>query len=48
LALWLDVDVRVTYTSIAWEHWPDTREFITQTVELWNRWITLSCYYNRV
>ena len=25
-----------------------TREFITQTVELGNRWIRLSCYYNRV
>jgi len=21
------------YVGIAWEHWPDTREFITQTVE---------------
>ena len=29
-------------------HWPDTREFITRTVELWNRWIRLLCYYNRV
>ena len=27
---------------------PDTREFITRTVGLWNRWIRLSCYYNRV
>jgi len=25
---------------------PDTREFMTQTVELWNWWIRLSCYYN--
>jgi len=21
------------YVGIAWEHWPDIREFITQTVE---------------
>jgi len=21
---------------------------MTQTIELWNRWIRLSCYYNRV
>jgi len=33
---------------IVWEHWPDTREFITRSVELWNRWISVSCYYNRV
>jgi len=33
---------------IVYKHWPDTHEFITQTVELWNRWIRLSCYYNRV
>jgi len=33
---------------IAYKHWPDTREFITQTVQLWNRWIRLSCYYNRI
>jgi len=26
----------------------DTREFITPTVELLNRCIKLSCYYNRV
>ena len=26
----------------------DTRESITLTAELWNRWIRLSCYYNRV
>jgi len=25
-----------------------TRDFITRTVELWNRWIRLPCYYNRV
>jgi len=29
-------------------YWPDTLEFITQTMALWNRWIRLSCYYNRV
>ena len=34
--------------GFAWEHWPDTLEFITRTAELWNRWIGLSCYYNRV
>jgi len=34
---------------IVYEHWPDTCELITRTVELWNRWIkVLSCYYNRV
>ena len=31
---------------IAWEH--DTPESITRSAELWNRWIRLSCYYNRV
>jgi len=25
--------------SILYKHWPDTREFITRTGELWNRWI---------
>ena len=30
--------------SSVYSHWPDTREFFTQTVELWNRWIRLSCY----
>jgi len=30
------------------EHWPATCEFITQTIKLWNRWIRMSCYYNRV
>ena len=24
---------------IVYEHWPETREFITRTIELWNRWI---------
>jgi len=33
---------------IGWEHWPDTCEFITPSVELWNRWIRLSRCYNRV
>jgi len=28
------------------EHWPDTGEFITRSVEFWNRWIRLLCYYN--
>ena len=31
-----------------WEHWPANRELIKMTDELWNRWIRLSCYYNRV
>ena len=35
-------------TVIVYEHWPETGEFVTQTIELWNMWITLSCYYNRV
>jgi len=26
----------------------DTREFITRSAELWNRWIRLSCNYSRV
>jgi len=30
------------------KHWPETREFITQTIGLWNRWIRRSYYYNRV
>jgi len=29
-------------------HWPDPHVFITRTIELWNRWIRRSCYYNRV
>jgi len=33
---------------IVYEHWSETREFITQNVELWNRWIRLLCYYNTV
>ena len=33
--------------SIVYKHWPDTCEFITRTVELWNRWIRLSCYYKQ-
>jgi len=34
--------------SIAWEHWPDTSEFITLSAEFWKRWIRLSCYCSRV
>ena len=30
--------------TIVYKHWPETREFITRTVEFWNRWIRLSCY----
>jgi len=37
---------RETYKTIVNKHWPDSREFITRTVELWNRWIRLSCNYN--
>jgi len=33
---------------IVYKHWPDTRKSITRTVELWNRWLILSWYYNRV
>jgi len=32
---------RVNLLSLVWEHWPDTREFITQTVKLWSTWIRL-------
>jgi len=35
-------------TTIGWEHWPDTHEFITQSAKFWNRGIRLSCYYNRI
>jgi len=39
----------VTCTAcIVYEHWPETREFITRTFGFWNRWIWLWCYYNRV
>jgi len=34
------------FWSIVYKHWPDTRAFITRNVELWNRWIRLSCYYS--
>jgi len=33
---------------IVYKHWPAVRQFITRTVELWNRWIRLSCYCHRV
>jgi len=29
--------------GIVYTHWPDTREFIPQTIELWNIWIRMSC-----
>jgi len=35
-------------TTVVYQHWPETCEFITQTIELWDRWIRLSSYYNRV
>ena len=38
----------IYFLPSVYKHWTDTREFITWTVELWNRWIRLSCYYNRV
>ena len=34
--------------GIVYKHWPDTREFITQIVELWNRWIRLLSYNNQL
>jgi len=36
------------HPGIVYKHWPGTHEFIILTVELWNTWIRLSCYYNRV
>ena len=33
---------------IACEHWPDSSKFIIQSAELWNRWIRLSCIYNKL
>jgi len=36
------------YVCIVYEHWPETRGFITRTIELWYRWIRLLCYYKRV
>jgi len=47
---WVDRSKLIHYLSshIWYTHWPDTREFVTPTVELWKRWIRLSCYYNRV
>jgi len=33
------------YHNCMQEHWQYTREFITRTVELWNGWIRVSCYY---
>ena len=44
----LDCTFYILSIGIAWEHWPDTREFITQSADLWNRWIRLSYYSNRV
>jgi len=32
------------FKCIVYKHWPDTREFITQTVELWTRWIIQYMY----
>jgi len=42
-----NVSITTNETCIVYEHWPDTREFITPTVLL-NMWIILPCYYNRV
>jgi len=33
---------------IVHKHWTDSREFITRTVQLWNRCSRLSCYFNRI
>ena len=38
----------ITNPHITWEHWPDTREVTIWSAEVWNRWIRLSCYCNRV
>jgi len=38
----------LTNCRLGAEHWPEIREFITQIIELWNKWIRLSCFYNRV
>ena len=32
------------FQGIARKHWPDYHEYITWTVELWNRWVMLSCF----
>ena len=40
-------ELKSSDVGIVYIHWPETREFITQTIELWNRCIRLSCYYNR-
>jgi len=37
-----------TNMPIVYKHWPDIREFTSWTVELWNRWIRLSCHDNRL
>ena len=42
------VNVVFPTRPIIYEHWPETREFTTRTIELWNRSIRLSCYYKRV
>ena len=34
--MWLGLFITMCFV---WEHWPDTHECITQTVELWYRWI---------
>jgi len=35
----------ITFRPFIYTQWPDTREFITRTVELWNRGIRVPCYY---
>jgi len=40
--------IYLLWTSIVYKHWPETCDFIKQTIELWARWIRLSCYYSRV
>ena len=34
--------------GIVYKHWPDIHEFITQTIDFYNRCIRLSWYYNSV
>jgi len=38
---------QIIISCILLEHWTDAPEFITRTVESWNRWIRLESYYNR-
>ena len=46
--VWNLVEHAVKLCYLVYEHWPETHEFITRTIELWNRWIRLSFYNNIV